>query len=132
MIFIYRYWCNKNLTAIKNLIAHVCDYHFEVTRFITGMPQKQLPVSPEGKKKKKESKGEIQISHIEVPPPAKAAELKLRESASLLQLPVVSGSGTFVYLLTHRLGCALIFSVVKTSLPQVPLPQICTFSAHRL
>lgn len=96
------------------------------------MPQKQLPVSPEGKKKKKESKGEIQISHIEVPPPAKSAELKLRESGPLLQSPFVSGSGTFVYLLTHRLGFALILCVVKTSLLQVPLRHICIFSAPGL
>lgn len=60
------------------------------------MPQKQLPVSPEGKKKK-ESKGEIQISHIEVPPPAKPAELKRRDSALLLQLLFVSCSGTFIF-----------------------------------
>jgi hypothetical protein len=87
------------------------------------MPQKQLPVSPEEKKVKKESKGEIQISHKEVPPPAcKVAELKLRVSALLFQLPFVSGPGTFVYLLIDRLPFAFISSFVgKTqSSPRFP------------
>lgn len=92
---------------IKKL-AHLYDCHFTVTQIRTGMPQKQLPVRPE--KKKKESKGEIQISHREVPRlPAEAAVLKLRECVVLSQSPLLSA-----------LGPLCIFTLISFVLPSSP------------
>lgn len=128
MIFIF----TKSIKKKKSLRAHVCDCHFEATQFITGMPQKQLPLSPEGnKERKKESKGEIQISHIEVPPPAKSA-VKTERVCPAPSIAFCLGFWDLYLPSDLQAGFALIsFFVVKTNLSQVPLCHSCIFSVPR-
>lgn len=85
MIFIFIKWPTIWLLVqweIKK-IAHFYECHFAVTQIRTGMPQKQLPVSPE-KKKRKKVKGKFRLVTKKFPRlPAKAAALKLRVRSAL-------------------------------------------------
>ncbi|XP_006089063.2 tumor necrosis factor ligand superfamily member 4 [Myotis lucifugus] len=94
----FGYWCNEKLSA------HFNDCHFTVTQIRTGMPQKQLPVSPEKKKRRKKVKGKFRLVTKKFPACCKAAVLKLRESALLFQLPLISGPATSVDLLIDTPG----------------------------
>lgn len=87
------------------------------------MPQKQLPVSPEKKKKRKKVKGKYRLVTKKFPRlPAKAAALKLRESALLFQSPLISGPVASVYFLVDTFCFVFIVFVGKRSvLPQISL-----------
>lgn len=135
MIFIFIKWPTIWLPVqweIKK-IAHFYDCHFTVTQIRTGMPQKQLPVSPERKKRKK-VKGKFRLVTKKFPRlPAKAAALKLRESALLFQSPLVSGSGTSVFSNYYTLFCLqLLLCGEEVSPPSDSPLLVFIFPASRL
>lgn len=66
--------------------AHFNDCHFTVTQIRTGMPQKQLPVSPEKKKRRKKVKGKFRLVTKKFPACCKAAVLKLKRVRSALSI----------------------------------------------